>query len=164
MPKLEMYYDYACPYCKKGYEILLSVLEKHPQVEVDWYPCEAHPRPEVWHIYSDLPAAGFYVAQDLKGDLSEYHKRMYQAACIDKLDIQDVAVLEKIVEGLLDEKAFGEALSSGAYLDQVKENNRVAWEVYGFPAVPSFKWGEHFLPAQYLVGVTAEGLEELLAK
>ena len=162
MPKLEMYYDYACPYCKKGYEILLTVLKNHPEVVVDWLPCEAHPRPEKWHIYSDLPAAGFYIARDLNADIHEYHKRMFQAACVDKVDIEDIAVLEKVVSGLLDEKAFSDALKSGSYLDQVKENNRLAWEVYSFPAVPSFKYGEKLLPAQYLVGVTSMGLEELL--
>ncbi|MDR1669694.1 MAG: DsbA family protein, partial [Oscillospiraceae bacterium] len=46
--KLEVFFDYACPYCRRGHEDLTALLPKHPDIEVVWRPCEAHPRPEVY--------------------------------------------------------------------------------------------------------------------
>jgi len=42
IPKLEVFFDYACPYCQQGHESLLELLPQYPQVEIVWYPCEAH--------------------------------------------------------------------------------------------------------------------------
>jgi len=33
MLKLEVFFDYACPYCLRGHEDLLELLPQYPQVE-----------------------------------------------------------------------------------------------------------------------------------
>ncbi|MCL2865418.1 MAG: DsbA family protein [Lachnospiraceae bacterium] len=162
MKKLQMFFDYSCPYCLKGYGILSLVLEQHPDIEVEWMPCEAHPRPEVWDRHSDLLAAGMYVARDLGADLLAYHELIYHGACVDKVDIEEIAVLKELVKDILDAESFGKALEAGAYQEQVKQNNREAWVTHGFPAVPSFRYGVKLLPAVPMVGVTKERLEEFL--
>ena len=35
--KLDVYFDYACPYCYRGHQNLLELLKRHPEVEVDVY-------------------------------------------------------------------------------------------------------------------------------
>ena len=163
MPKLEMYFDYSCPYCKIGYEIVLELLSSHPELEMEWVPCEAHPRPEVWANHSDLLAAGMYIARDLGADLSKYHETIYQAAIVEKIDIEDIEILAKTVASITDATAFKKALNEGSYLDLVKVNNQKAWGELDFPAVPSFKYGEKLLPAIPGVGISREALEELIS-
>lgn len=43
---LEVFFDYTCPFCYLGLSEVRTALKKHPDIEVAWRPCEAHPRPE----------------------------------------------------------------------------------------------------------------------
>jgi len=160
MPKLEMFFDYSCPYCLEGYEILQEVLAEHPNIEMQWLPCEAHPRPEVWDRHSDLCAMGFYIAKDFGADMPEFQKQMYKAAVTDKekIDIEDADQLAEAIGEVVEPKAFADALRKGSYSKQVAENNRVCWGECGFEAVPSFRMGDATLSAVWHKGITKEGL------
>ena len=46
MPKFQFFYDYECPFCKKGWEAMTDLLPDYPGMEIEWRPVEAHPRPE----------------------------------------------------------------------------------------------------------------------
>ena len=163
MKKLEVFFDYACPYCLRGHEFLLEILPKFPKIEVEWYPCEAHPRPEDHPPHSDLLARGMYIADDMGVDLAEYHLKMYKAALKDHENIEEIGTVARLVEGLTtDSDKFRKTLLDGAYLGKLNENNQLAWEKYDFPAVPSFRMGEKLLKSVPGVGVTREMLEELL--
>ena len=162
MKTLEVFYDYICPFCRKGHSYLTELLPEFPDVEVDWHPCESHPRPERYGFHSDLCARGLYIAREQGADLMEYHRRMYQAAQTDHVDLENVSALMKVVDGLLDPEAFGEALTEGAYRDKVSENNQLAWQIYGFPAVPSYRLDGAFLKAIPGVGVIKKQLEAFL--
>ena len=61
---LEVFFDYACPYCQLGHQNLLALLPRHPGLEILWRPCEAHPRPEPARIHSDLAIQGMYLVQE----------------------------------------------------------------------------------------------------
>ena len=37
--KLEVFYDYTCPYCYKGLNELKAIREKYPNLEFDFTPC-----------------------------------------------------------------------------------------------------------------------------
>ena len=158
MPKLELFFDYACPYCLRGHEILIELLPRYPGVEVEWRPCEAHPRPERYGRHSDLCARGMYFAQEQGANLMEYHDRMYKAALTDRADIEDLGVLSKLVDGLLDADAFHTALSGDAYLDRLEENNRLAWDTYAFNAVPSCRMNGQLLKCIEDIGLTKKQL------
>ena len=162
--KLEMFYDYACPYCLTGHEYLLEVLKDFPEVELVWYPCEAHPRPEVYGRYSDLCARGMYVAADMGADLMDYHMQMYKIALGKQVDIEDAIALGEALDGLVAAAKFAEELGSGKYVDALDENNRLVWDVHDCPAVPSFRnpqTGELYKSVPG-VGVTKEGLTEFI--
>lgn len=159
---LEVFYDYACPYCKRGYELLTALLPDYPGLEVEWHPCEAHPRPERFGPHSDLPAKGFFFARDNGEDVDAYHERMYDAALTARKDIEDPDVVCSI--GLPGSKELQEALYSGAYQRELDENNRLAWEVHGFSAVPSLRMNGKLLPSVEDVGLNEEMIRAFLAE
>jgi len=163
MPKLEVFFDYACPYCLQGHEYLLELLPQYPQIEIVWRPCEAHPRPDRYGPHSDLCARGMYFAAEHDADLMEYHDRMYRAALKSRADIEDLRIVSKLTDGLLDSDAFNAALSGGSYLDRLSENNRLAWETYRFPAVPSYRMNGKLLKSIENVGVSKQQLAAFMA-
>jgi predicted DsbA family dithiol-disulfide isomerase len=158
MPKLEVFFDYTCPHCLRGHEYLVELLPGFPGLEIEWRPCEAHPRPEQHGRHSDLCARGMYFAQERGSDLMEYHNRMYRAAQTSRADIEDVRAIAEITDGLLDGDALRAALSGGKYENELLENNRLVWDEYDCPAVPSFRAEGSLLKSQLGVGVTKEQL------
>ncbi len=145
MPTLEVFFDYACPFCKDGHAILMELAPLYPNMAIEWIPCEAHPRPDRYGPHSDLCARGYYFAKEHKADLLEYHKRMYHATFTQQLDIEKLEVITGVVDGLLDTKLFYEALVSGQYEDKLLANNRLVWETIGFYAVPSYRFNDKLL-------------------
>ena len=164
MPKLEVFFDYICPYCLRGHEYLMEILPQHPDIEVVWRPCESHPRPETHGLHSDLCVRGMYFALDQGADLTEYHRRMYGAAQIDRLNIEDISVLLEITDGMLDRDGLREALSGSGYVGELLENNRLVWDEYDCPAVPSYRMNGKLLKSIPSVGVSKEQLSAFLGQ
>lgn len=162
MVTLEVFFDYACPYCLRGHENLLELMPQYPQTLIEWHPCEAHPRPDRYGLHSDLCARGMFYAQEHGADLMEYHRRIYRTALVDHADIESPSVVSKAVDGLLDSKLLYEALTGNAYADTLTENNRLAWEVYQFRAVPSYHMNGRLLKSVENIGVTKGLLAEFL--
>lgn len=162
MSTLEVFFDYSCPYCLRGHEILLEVMTRFPEIKIEWRPCEAHPRPESYGRHSDLCARGMFYTLEHGADLMEYHRRMYAAAVTDRADIEDLNVVAQLVDGLADSALFHEALSGGLYADRLLENNNDAWGTCEFPAVPSYRMNGRLLKSVESVGVTAPRLEAFL--
>jgi len=163
MSKLEVFFDYACPYCLRGHEYLMELLPRYPLVEVEWRPCEAHPRPDRYGLHSDLLARGMYFAKEYGANLPDYHRRMYRAALTDRANIEDLRIVSGLMDDTLDSDTFYRALTEGAYKDKLAENNRLAWSDYRFPAVPSYRMGDNLLISVEDIGVTRERLAEFLS-
>lgn len=162
MNKLEVFFDYTCPYCLRGHEYLVELLPLYPQIEVVWYPCESHPRPDTFGPHSDLCIQGMFYALDRKVDLWEYHKRMYRAALKDRIDIEDTNVLAGCVKGLLDMDEFRISLQKGEYVKLQQKANLFAFEHSGVWAVPSYRMNGKRLDAVEEVGVTKEQLASFM--
>jgi len=160
MRKMEMFFDYACPYCLTGHEYLLEVLPKHPDVEMIWRPCEAHPRPEEYDRYSDLCVQGLLYALEKNVDIMDFHMRMYLAACKDGVDIENPDALAKAFEGLLDPVEMATALKSGKYEKAVLAANDYAYEENDVWVVPAFRMDGKKLDAIGGVGITKKQLED----
>ena len=60
--KLELFFDYICPYCYRGHRMFLELLPLYPGLEVVWRPCESHPRPENTYRHSDMAIQGMRYA------------------------------------------------------------------------------------------------------
>lgn len=163
MNQLEVFFDYACPFCLKGHRVLAELHPLYPQIEILWRPCEAHPRPERYGLHSDLCIQGMFFARDHGADLWAYHDRMFQAAQTDRANIEDVDVLTDSVRGLLDPETFRKSLQNGEYAKAVQESNEYAYEKSGVWAVPSYRMDGRKLDSVENVGVTKDQLAAFLA-
>jgi predicted DsbA family dithiol-disulfide isomerase len=163
MQKLEVFFDYACPFCLRGYGYLKELISQYPQVEIVWCPCEAHPRPEHYGSHSDLCMQGMLFAQSRDVDLWAYHDRMFQAALTDRADIENVDVLAGYVAGLLNADDFREALRKGEFAKAQQALNDYAYGRNGVWAVPAFRMGGAKLDSVESVGVTKAQLEAFLS-
>jgi protein-disulfide isomerase len=158
LKNLEIYFDYACPYCMRGHDDLMRLLPKYPDIIPVWLPCEAHPRPERYGLHSDLLARGMYYVLEHGGDIAKYHEIMYRAAR-DRADIENPRAVAGLVGGITDSEGFCSALEKGAYAGKLAENNRMAWGELRFPAVPSYRLDGRLLKSVENVGVTMRQLE-----
>ena len=162
MRKMEMFFDYACPFCLTGHEYLVELLPQFPDIEVVWRPCEAHPRPEEYERYSDLCVMGLFYALELNVDIMDFHIRMYYAACKDGIDIENPEALSEAFRGLLDPVDMAKALKSGKYAKAVLDANDYAYEVNDVWFVPAFRMNGKKLNAEGGIGITKAQLAKFL--
>ena len=162
MPKLEFYFDLACPFCLKGHDYLKAIIGNYTNIEIEWLPVEAHPRPEKHGRHSDLCLRGMYIALDAGVDVWDYCERAYEACLKDRIDIEDADVLAGYFSGLMDRDAFAEAIKTGGHADCPDRNNDRAYRDNGVWAVPSFRMDGHKLDSIEGVGITPEQLKSFL--
>ena len=164
MKRVEVYFDYLCPYCYQGHKNLKKLLPSHPDVEIVWMPCEAHPRPETAKIYSDIANMGMFFLRDSGGDLGRYNDLVYSAHFEKGLRIDDIEVLASIAEECgADPNVFKAALNSGRYATEAVEANRRAWGEKGWEAVPSYSCGEKEIGSRGGILVPPEALNQFLS-
>lgn len=164
MKQVEVYFDYMCPYCYKGHQNLLKLLPDHPDVEILWKPCEAHPRPEVRDRYTDVAMMGMFYLRDTSGSVEHYNDLVYDAHFNQHQPIDDPDVLAGIaVQCGADADAFRLALADGRYTDEVMQANIRAWGDMEWEAVPSYACGDKKLGSRGGVLVSAEALNDFLA-
>lgn len=163
MRKLEVFFDYECPYCKIGYEYLMEILPKHSDTSVVWRPCESHPRPENHPPHSDLVLQALLFALD-KGvkDEHEFHRRMFKAVATERQNVENIDTVIGIVGDLADAEALRKALTDGEYAEEQSKLNSYAYEENGVWFVPSFRMDGKKLDAAGGIGVTKQQLEDFL--
>jgi predicted DsbA family dithiol-disulfide isomerase len=164
---MQIFYDYECPYCKRGYEYLCEFIGNHPEIEIEWRPVEAHPRPENHHPHTDLSCQSYYIARELGADMPKFHAAMFRAVAGERRNVEKVDVLVDIVKDLMEGGKFRSILESKKYADQIEENNDLAYEQSGVWAVPAFRLvngsGEvKKLDAREGLGVTREQVRDFL--
>jgi predicted DsbA family dithiol-disulfide isomerase len=164
MPKMQFFYDYECPYCKKGYEYLLEQIGDHPDVEVEWLPIESHPLPEDHPPHTNLACQSYYIAKELGADMPAFHAVMYQAVSIERQNVEDTEVLCNILKNIVDVEKFRAILKSGKYAAQIDENNDLAYEKSGVWYVPAFRMNGKKLDAKGGIGIRPEELRSFLKK
>ncbi len=162
MYKLEVFFDYACPFCLKGHGYLAELHPLYPEIEIVWCPCEAHPRPESYGTHSDLCIQGMFFALDHGVDIWAFHERMYHAAVKDRINIEDINVLADSLQGLLDTDAFRKSLQNGEYAKVLEEANDYAYKQSGVWAVPSYRMNGKKLDSAEGIGITKEQLTKFM--
>ncbi|MDR0599775.1 MAG: DsbA family protein [Treponema sp.] len=161
MAKITVYYDYVCPYCKRGLETLLDLLPAYPGAEIEWTPVESHPRPEDFRPHTDLCVRAYYIARELGADIKAFHAALFRAAAEERQDVENPAVLEKVVEGLMDGGVFRASLDAGKFASRAGENNDAA-DKAGVWFLPAFRAGKIALDAKGGAGVSGEELKAFL--
>jgi predicted DsbA family dithiol-disulfide isomerase len=162
MKLLQVFFDYECPYCKKGYEYLLEQIGNHPEIEIEWRPIESHPLPEDHPPHTYLACQCYYIAKELGADMAAFHSAMYQAVSIERQNVEKPEVLCGILKGIVDTEKFRAILESGKYAAQISENNDLAYEKSGVWFVPAFRMNGKKLDAKGGIGISAEELREFL--
>ena len=137
--KIQIFYDYECPFCKKGYENLMDLLPAYPQTEILWRPVEAHPRPEMSWPHTDLCIQAFYIAEELGADMNAFHRIMFQKTAIERLNVEKGGVIAEILKEIVDSRKFLDILKSGKYRSMVDENNDLAYEKSEAWYLPAFR-------------------------
>lgn len=162
MHKLEVFFDYICPFCLKGHEYLLELLPQHTDIEIIWRPCESHPRPDRFGPHSDLVIRAMFFARDRGADLMTFHEMMYSAVFRDRIDIEDAGALASYAGSRLDADALRASLQSGEYEDVLAKANRYAFEQNGVWAVPAYRMEGRKLDSVENIGVTKTQLNDFL--
>ena len=139
MKKLEVFFDYNCPYCLKGHEQLLEHLPEHPGLEVVWHPCEISVFKKEQGRDTDICQQAMFFAADSNIDMWLFHKKIYDLIYVDKANTKDIDVLADALKDLLDAEALRQALKSGKYINNVKESNNFAFNVTGVHVVPTYR-------------------------
>ena len=136
--KIKVFYDYTCPFCYKGIGELQDILPDYKSVEVEWSPCEAHPRPEPARVHSDLAAqVGFYIAENGL-NIKKYNNLVFEAHFEKQQKIDDKELLAGLAEqaGAKREDVL-ELLAANKNAKKVEDSNIEVWDTLGIPAVPS---------------------------
>jgi len=162
MASMEVFFDYACPYCYRAHVHLVSLLPSFPCLEILWRPCESHPRPERYGPHSDLMIMGMYFAEENHIGIMEYHGVMYAAVHSDGIDVESIPELSAYVSGLADPAAFAEALVSGRYTARLASANAYAYGRSGVWVVPAYRLGGNKLDPIEDVGVNRAHLEKFI--
>jgi len=164
MATVQFFYDYECPFCKKGYEYLEDELAKlNGKVEIEWRPMEAHPAPDdAFPPHTYLACQSYYIAKELGADMKAFHAAMFQAIAIEKQDVEKPEVLCSILKNIVDTAKFLPLLTSGKYAKQVDENNDLAYNKSEVWFIPAFRTNGKKLDAQGGIGITPEDLGAFL--
>lgn len=162
MHRLEVFFDYVCPFCMRAHEYLKELYPHYPQIEIIWRPCEAHPRPERYAAHSDLCIQGMFFALGRGADIWAYHERMFRAALKERTDIEDIHALAGCLKGLLDTEAFISSLEKGEYAPALREANRYAYDESGVWVVPAYRLNGRRLDSIENIGVTKKQLRDFM--
>ena len=134
MSKFQFFYDYQCPYCKKGYETLMELLQDYPDLEAEFLPIELNPKP----IMNPCIRA-FYIARELGADMDKFHSAMFQKAAVEMQNVRSSKVVADIIENIMDKEKFLEILNSEKYASKASENNDLAYEKDEVWFLPAFR-------------------------
>jgi len=162
MSKLQFFYDYECPFCKRGYEYLAEQIKSRPDIEVEWRPIELHPLPEEYSPHTNLACQCYYIAKELGADTPEFHAAMFQAVAVERKNVEDTGVLCGILKGIVDTEKLRAVLTSGKYSKQIEENNDLAYEKNGVWYLPAFRMNGKKLDAKGGAGITEQELKKFL--
>lgn len=160
--KIEVYFDFTCPYCYKGLKEFEDILKEQNNVEVVWYPCEAHPRPEFAKVHSDLAAQVMIFLQERGLDTKKFKDLVFHAHFEDALRIDDIDLLSAFAkESGADEIEVKELLTANRYADKVVANNQKVWADLALDAVPSYILDGKIAASKYLNLVTVDTIRAL---
>lgn len=161
--RLNVYFDYVCPYCYRGIMDLLDLLPDFPEVSVCWIPCEAHPRPEWALVHSDLAGQAMMAAADQHCDMMRFHREVFSAHFKEGGRIDDIQLLTDIaVRCGADREQMLTALKKGQFRSNILANNRLVWDTLHFEAVPCYEWGGRLLASHEDVMIPKEQLRRFL--
>lgn len=160
--RLELFFDYACPYCYRGHRYITELIPDYPQIEIVWRPCESHPRPDSYGPHSDLCIMGMFYAVDNGIDILEYHNRIYRAVHEKRVNIEDINNVADVIHNIVNREDFIETILGDKYRASLWNANHHAFELSGVWAVPAYRINGRRLDSIEDVGVSKKQLKDFL--
>lgn len=135
--KVEVFFDYVCPYCYKGHPMVEEVC-KDLGLEILWRPCEVDPMSKRSH--AAVIGAYYLLARDLPTEA--YHQAMFDAYFQEHKNLNDVDTVLHIAKLIgIEEEGFVEAVRTLAYEEWISKGNEYGWVEKQFEAIPSYSYG-----------------------
>ncbi|MCL2618455.1 MAG: hypothetical protein FWD98_05305 [Defluviitaleaceae bacterium] len=163
--KLEIFIDYACPYCLDVYGFLEELLPEFPGIEPVWRLCESHPRPHRHedNPFSDLCIQAMFLAAESGVNAQAFHRRTFDILHRREADAEDIGSLCEAYADLLGTEQLRHALESGRYRQALEAANCYAFEQSRVWAVPALRLGGASLDAKLKIGLTREDILDFLS-
>jgi predicted DsbA family dithiol-disulfide isomerase len=149
--QFDVYYDYLCPFVYRTSVLLQNVLDSGERgIDVRWRYfslTQINSKDEGWTIWdaSDSePSRGrlaFKAAEAARRQeaFDRFHIPLLRARHVDRADIEDVAVLERVAEDSgLDLDLFRRDLADGTILTALERDHREAVAEHGVFGTPTF--------------------------
>ena len=163
MKKVEMFFDYSCPFCFRGFRFLTELLPDYPHVEMVWRPLEIHPRPDDdFGKHSDLCLRTLFFAVEKDVDLMAFHKKMFSLYHYEKINVEDIDTLAEALTEFLDADELRRILKSGKYEQELKDACEYAFKKTGIWIIPAFRMESHKLDAPNDTDLTIEHVRDFL--
>lgn len=128
--KLEVFFDYTCPYCYVTLHELNQILPQYPELSVAWCPCELNPRPKADAVLgTDSSNAAAQSVPDIDWDytsgwLAELMPRIKQAGLVLNPPFRLGNYSDLAIQGLLylveqgaDAKLYNDAVYQAVFSD-----------------------------------------------
>ena len=146
MRKLEVFFDYNCPYCYKGHLSLLGFVKDKPDLEIVWHPCEiSFFKDRSSKSGADLSLQGMFFAAENDVDLWKYHSRVYELKFDREVNTRDIHAFVRGLEDILDSDSLRKSLESGKYSERLKASNQFSFIQTGVHVVPTYRADGGFL-------------------
>ncbi len=84
--RLEVFFDYICPYCYKGHSMVEEIVKGHPEIKILWRPCEVDPQGK----RSRAAIKGLYYLLHHELPAEDYHHAMFAAYFEERKNLNDV--------------------------------------------------------------------------
>ena len=140
MKKLEVFFDFNCPYCLKGHEQLIEFMRDKAGLEIIWQPCEiSEYKNNLAGLQPDISIQAMFFAMENNVDLWRFSQKVYDMKFTNKVNTADIEVFVAGLEGIVDAEALRQALKNGKYADSVKKSNRFAFKDTGVDVVPTYR-------------------------
>jgi predicted DsbA family dithiol-disulfide isomerase len=139
--KIEVFFDYNCPYCLKGHNQLVKFLRDSPETEIIWHPCEIYERPQNYPgmYHTDLYIQAMFFAERSGIDLWQFHEKMYDIIFSDGVNVEDITALINAFTDILDSDALRKAIEAGEFRNKLRKANHYAFKITGVEIVPTYR-------------------------
>lgn len=147
------FYDYQCPYCRRGHKDVLRLLAEDPNLRVVYkqFPVKDVPGEEP----GSLIAARMAMASAVQGKFMEFH----QAAMATPMPLSEASLFEAARSVGLDTEQLATDMEDGRITDSIRANMFLAREL-GINGTPTYIIGD-----EVVVGAHGyEALKEVIAK
>ncbi len=155
MKTVDVYFDYACPFCHTGLADLHAVMPEFPEILVAYKACEAWPDPK---SQAALAFQGMHGILAQGGNIMPYHAGVFDAFFVHKRRITAEVLTQCAQDCGIDLATFARALEAGTYAAQQIAANDYAYDILHIDAVPTLFCGDRRYDAVLGQGISREGL------